>query len=71
MNVVEILCNVIFKNLYLKVWIFNGYYDLVIFYFVIEYVVNYMFLKGDLKKNIIMIYYEVGYMVYIYEFVLV
>lgn len=67
LNVAETLRNAISKNPYLKVWISNGYYDLATPYFATEYVVNHMFLKGDLKKNITMTYYEAGHMVYIHE----
>lgn len=67
LNVAETLRNAISKNPYLKVWISNGYYDLATPYFATEYVVNHMFLKGDLKENISMTYYEAGHMVYIHE----
>lgn len=67
LNVAETLRNAISKNPYLKVWISNGYYDLATPYFATEYVVNHMFLKGDLKNNITMTYYEAGHMVYIHE----
>lgn len=67
LNVAETLRNAISKNPYLKVWIANGYYDLATPYFATEYVVNHMFLKGDLKNNITMTYYEAGHMVYIHE----
>ncbi|MBX2877371.1 MAG: hypothetical protein KTR30_34940 [Saprospiraceae bacterium] len=67
LNVAETLRNAISKNPYLKVWISNGYYDLATPYFATEYVVNHMFLKGELKNNINMTYYEAGHMVYIHE----
>lgn len=67
LNVAETLRNAMSKNPYLKVWIANGYYDLATPYFATEYVVNHMFLKAELKKNITMTYYEAGHMVYIHQ----
>lgn len=67
LNVAETLRNAMSKNPYLKVWVSNGYYDLATPYFATEYVINHMFLKGDLKKNITMTYYEAGHMVYIHQ----
>lgn len=66
LNVAETLRNAMTKNPYLKVWVANGYYDLATPYFATEYVFNHMFLKGDLKDNVTMTYYEAGHMVYIH-----
>ncbi|MEZ5041190.1 MAG: hypothetical protein R2828_14935 [Saprospiraceae bacterium] len=66
LNVAETLRSAMSKNTHLKVWIANGYYDLATPYFATTYVLNHMFLKGNLKDNITMTYYEAGHMVYIH-----
>jgi carboxypeptidase C (cathepsin A) len=67
LNVSETLRQAMNKNPYLKVWIASGYYDLATPYFASEYVVDHMFLKEKLRKNVTMTYYESGHMMYIHK----
>lgn len=52
------------RNPHLKILILNGYYDLATVFYGVEYSINHMGLSPDLKKNIIMKYYEAGHMMY-------
>lgn len=52
------------RNPNLKILILNGYYDLATVFYGVEYSINHMGLDTDLKKNIIMKYYEAGHMMY-------
>ena len=52
------------RNPNLKVLILNGYYDLATVFYGVEYSINHMDLDPELKKNIIMKYYEAGHMMY-------
>ncbi|MBO0323153.1 carboxypeptidase [Muricauda sp. CAU 1633] len=52
------------RNPNLKILILNGYYDLATVFFGVEHSINHMGLDADLKKNIIMKYYEAGHMMY-------
>ncbi len=52
------------RNPNLKILILNGYYDLATVFYGVEYSINHMDLSPDLKKNIIMEYYEAGHMMY-------
>ncbi|MDX1629846.1 MAG: carboxypeptidase, partial [Fulvivirga sp.] len=51
----------------LKVLILNGYYDLATVFYGVEYSINHMGLDAELKKNIIMKYYEAGHMMYTHK----
>lgn len=51
----------------LKVLILNGYFDLATVFYGVEYSINHMDLDPELKKNIIMEYYEAGHMMYTHE----
>lgn len=55
------------RNPNLKVLILNGYYDLATVFYGVEYSINHMGLSADLKKNIIMKYYEAGHMMYTHK----
>jgi len=52
------------RNPNLKILILNGYYDLATIFYGVEYSINHMGLDPELKKNIIMEYYEAGHMMY-------
>ena len=52
------------RNPNLKILILNGYFDLATVFYGVEYSINHMGLDADLKKNIIMKYYEAGHMMY-------
>ena len=52
------------QNPNLKILILNGYYDLATVFYGVEYSINHMGLDPELKKNIIMKYYEAGHMMY-------
>lgn len=66
LNVAETLRESMTKNNFLKVWISNGYYDMATAYFATKYTVDHMYLRGDLKNNISLTYYEAGHMMYIH-----
>ena len=52
------------RNPNLKILILNGYYDLATVFYGVEHSINHMGLSPELKKNIIMKYYEAGHMMY-------
>jgi len=52
------------RNPNLKILILNGYYDLATVFYGVEHSINHMGLDANLKKNIIMKYYEAGHMMY-------
>lgn len=52
------------RNPKLKILILNGYYDLATVFYGVEHSINHMGLDAELKKNIIMKYYEAGHMMY-------
>jgi carboxypeptidase C (cathepsin A) len=53
------------KNPQLRVILFNGYYDLATPFYGAEYTMDHLKLPAQLRKNIIMKYYEAGHMMYI------
>jgi carboxypeptidase C (cathepsin A) len=55
------------RNPNLKILILNGYYDLATVFYGVEHSINHMGLDAELKKNIIMKYYEAGHMMYTHE----
>ncbi len=67
LNVAETLRNAMAKNPFLKVHVFNGYYDLATPYFATEYTFSHMMLDESLKDNVSMSYYESGHMMYIHK----
>ncbi len=52
------------RNPHLKVMILNGLYDLATPFYGVEYTIDHMELEKEIKSNIIMKYYEAGYMMY-------
>jgi len=52
------------RNPNLKILILNGYYDIATVFYGVEHSINHMGLDPELKKNIIMKYYEAGHMMY-------
>lgn len=59
-----VLAEAIHKNPALQVLICNGYYDLATPYFATQYTLNHMFVRGALRDNLQMKYYEGGHMMY-------
>jgi carboxypeptidase C (cathepsin A) len=55
------------RNPNLKFLILNGYYDVATVFYGVEYSINHMGLNSELKKNIIMKYYEAGHMLYAHK----
>jgi carboxypeptidase C (cathepsin A) len=55
------------RNPNLKILILNGYFDLATVFYGVEHSINHMGLTPELKKNIIMKYYEAGHMMYTHE----
>lgn len=55
------------RNPNLKILILNGYYDLATVFYGVEHSINHMGLDPELKKNIIMKYYEAGHMMYTHK----
>jgi len=54
------------RNPNLKFLILNGYYDVATVFYGVEYSINHMGLDPELKKNIIMKYYESGHALYVH-----
>ncbi|MGD1894443.1 MAG: S10 family peptidase [Cyclobacteriaceae bacterium] len=67
LNVAETLRSAMSVNPFLKVHVFNGYYDLATPYFATDYTFNHMFLNEELEDNISMSFYESGHMMYIHQ----
>lgn len=67
LNTSETLREAMHMNPYLKVHIFNGYYDLATPYFATDYTVNHMFVDESLRGNISQSFYEAGHMMYIHK----
>jgi carboxypeptidase C (cathepsin A) len=61
------MTSVMKRNPNLKILILNGYYDLATVFYGVEYSINHMGLGTELKKNIIMKYYEAGHMMYTHK----
>jgi carboxypeptidase C (cathepsin A) len=55
------------RNPYVKVLILNGYYDIATPFYGVEYTINHLGLKKEIKDNIIMKYYEAGHMMYTHQ----
>lgn len=51
----------------LKVLILNGYFDNGTVFYGVEYTIDHLELREEIKKNIIMKYYESGHMIYTHE----
>ena len=67
LNVAETLRGAMTKNPFLKVHVFNGYYDLATPYFATEYTFSHMYLSDSIKNNVSMSYYDAGHMMYIHQ----
>ncbi|MGB3852457.1 MAG: peptidase S10 [Tunicatimonas sp.] len=67
LNVAETLREAMSKNPFLKVHVFNGYYDLATPYFATEYTFDHMLLRDSLADNVSMSYYPAGHMMYIHQ----
>ena len=67
LNVAETLRSAMTKNPFMKVHVFNGYYDLATPYFATNYTFSHMFLNDSLAENVSMSYYPAGHMMYIYQ----
>ncbi|MEZ4994513.1 MAG: peptidase S10 [Saprospiraceae bacterium] len=52
------------RDPHVKVLILNGYYDLATVFYGVEHTIDHLGLPPDIKKNIIMKYYEAGHMMY-------
>jgi carboxypeptidase C (cathepsin A) len=55
------------KDPNMKVLILNGYYDIATVFYGVEHSINHLELEPEIKKNIIMKYYEAGHMMYTHE----
>lgn len=55
------------RNPHLKILILNGYYDLATAFYGVEHSINHMGLDKELRKNILMKYYEAGHMMYTHK----
>ena len=50
-----------------KVLILNGYYDIATVFYGVEHSIDHLGLRPEIKKNIIMKYYEAGHMMYTHQ----
>ena len=55
------------KNPNMRVLIMNGVYDIATPFFGVEYSIDHLELEPEIKKNIIMTYYEAGHMMYTHQ----
>ena len=55
------------KDPNVKVLILNGYYDIATVFYGVEHTIDHLGLPPELKKNIIMKYYEAGHMMYTHQ----
>jgi carboxypeptidase C (cathepsin A) len=55
------------RNPYVKVLILNGYYDIATPFYGVEYTIDHLGLRKEIKNNIIMKYYEAGHMMYTHQ----
>ncbi len=58
------MANAMNKDPNVKVLIMNGYYDLATVFYGVEYTIDHMDLRPEIRDNIIMTYYEAGHMMY-------
>lgn len=64
LNVAETLRSAMVKNPFMKVLLCSGYYDLATPYHAANYTFDHMFLPPNLKKNVVVNYYNGGHMFY-------
>jgi carboxypeptidase C (cathepsin A) len=55
------------KDPNVKVLILNGYYDIATVFYGVEHTIDHLGLSPEIKKNIIMKYYEAGHMMYTHQ----
>ena len=55
------------KDPNVKVLILNGYYDIATVFYGVEHSIDHLGLTSEIKKNIIMKYYEAGHMMYTHQ----
>ncbi|MCU0358475.1 MAG: carboxypeptidase [Cyclobacteriaceae bacterium] len=55
------------KDPNMKVLILNGYYDVATIFYGVEYTIDHLGLPPEIKRNIIMKYYEAGHMMYTHQ----
>ncbi len=67
LNVAESMRKAMSQNIFLKVHVANGYFDLATPFFATEYTFNHLELDPSLRKNISMSYYDAGHMMYLKE----
>lgn len=58
------MANAMNRDPNLKVLIMNGYYDLATVFYGVEHSIEHIGLRPEIRKNIIMTYYEAGHMMY-------
>ncbi len=61
------MANAMTKDPNVKVLILNGYYDIATVFYGVENTIDHLGLPADIKKNIIMKYYEAGHMMYTHQ----
>lgn len=61
------MAEVMTKNPNLEILILNGYYDIATPFYGVEYSIDHLGLKPEIKKNITMKYYEAGHMMYTHK----
>lgn len=64
LNTAELLHRAMSRNVHLKVWIANGYFDLATPYFATDYTVRQMGLDPAVRGNVSQTFYEGGHMMY-------
>lgn len=61
------MANAMTKDPNVKVMILNGYYDIATVFYGVEHTIDHLGLPPEIKKNIIMKYYEAGHMMYTHQ----
>ncbi|MBS1978619.1 MAG: carboxypeptidase [Bacteroidetes bacterium] len=61
------MANAMTKDPNVKVMILNGYYDIATLFYGVEHTIDHLGLTPEIKKNIIMKYYEAGHMMYTHQ----
>ena len=66
-NTSDDMARTLIQNPNMKVLILNGYYDIATVFYGVEYTIDHLGLPAEIKKNIIMKYYEAGHMMYTHQ----
>ncbi len=66
-NTAETLRSAMMKNPHLRIFVANGIYDLATPFFATEYTFDHLGLRGDVKENIQIEYYDAGHMMYMHR----